>query len=327
MGQLVVAATSTPHRLSCRRSTGSSASSTTAELAYTGARPGCPERDQRDGWRVAGTGRLSRSLSHGRCRPGTHDDRRFTVAFRLTPKEDSFYELFGVSAGHLVQAAKELTNLLAVETPEDRKVVVDRMRRPRARRRRVDPRDHAQVNSSFITPFDREDIYALASHLDDCMDLMEAAVDLIVLYQIDELPDGRRHPGRGAGPDGRADRRGHAAAALDEGPRRVLDRDQPAREPGRPGLPPAAGRSCSTVTSRPSTVLKLKDVVDGARARRRRLRDGRAHGREHRGQGVLTARGAGSLWPSSSPWRWASTTRTGFTTRRTRSRRRCRPGP
>ena len=49
------------------------------------------------------------------------------MAFRLTPKEDSFYELFGVSAGHLVEAAKELTNLLAVETPEERKAVVERM--------------------------------------------------------------------------------------------------------------------------------------------------------------------------------------------------------
>src|SRR6185437_8200378 len=47
-----------------------------------------------------------------------------------------------------------------------------------------------RVNSSFITPFDREDIYALASALDDCMDEMEAAVDLIVLYRIDELPGG-----------------------------------------------------------------------------------------------------------------------------------------
>jgi len=47
-----------------------------------------------------------------------------------------------------------------------------------------------KVNSSFITPFDREDIYGLASNLDDCMDLMEAAADLIVLYRIDDLPDG-----------------------------------------------------------------------------------------------------------------------------------------
>ena len=47
-----------------------------------------------------------------------------------------------------------------------------------------------KVNSSFITPFDREDIYLLASNLDDCMDEMEAAADLIVLYQIGQLPSG-----------------------------------------------------------------------------------------------------------------------------------------
>ncbi|BFO22739.1 DUF47 family protein [Streptomyces sp. KM77-8] len=47
-----------------------------------------------------------------------------------------------------------------------------------------------QLNSSFITPFDREDIYALASSLDDIMDFMEEAVDLVVLYNIEELPKG-----------------------------------------------------------------------------------------------------------------------------------------
>jgi predicted phosphate transport protein (TIGR00153 family) len=47
-----------------------------------------------------------------------------------------------------------------------------------------------RVNSSFITPFDREDIHGLAATLDDCMDLMDAAVDLIVLYRIGELPAG-----------------------------------------------------------------------------------------------------------------------------------------
>jgi len=45
-----------------------------------------------------------------------------------------------------------------------------------------------QVNSTFITPFDREDIYALASSLDDVMDYMEETVDLINLYQVKSLP-------------------------------------------------------------------------------------------------------------------------------------------
>jgi predicted phosphate transport protein (TIGR00153 family) len=46
-----------------------------------------------------------------------------------------------------------------------------------------------QLNQTFVTPFDREDIYRLASKLDDVMDHMEAAADLVVLYDIGELPE------------------------------------------------------------------------------------------------------------------------------------------
>ena len=41
-----------------------------------------------------------------------------------------------------------------------------------------------RVNKTFVTPFDREDIYALAYGLDDVMDEMEEAVDLINLYEV-----------------------------------------------------------------------------------------------------------------------------------------------
>jgi predicted phosphate transport protein (TIGR00153 family) len=44
------------------------------------------------------------------------------------------------------------------------------------------------VNTTFVTPFDREDIYRLASDLDDVMDFMEEAVDLVLLYEVEELP-------------------------------------------------------------------------------------------------------------------------------------------
>jgi predicted phosphate transport protein (TIGR00153 family) len=111
------------------------------------------------------------------------------VGFRLTPKDSSFYDLFAVSASHLIEGAHELTKLLGVEQSE-REAVANRMRDIE---HAADESTHAimrKVNSSFITPFDREDIYGLASHLDDCMDLMEAAVDLIVLYRIGDLPEG-----------------------------------------------------------------------------------------------------------------------------------------
>ena len=111
------------------------------------------------------------------------------MGFRLTPQENSFYDLFATSASHLVVGAKELTSLLGVEHSE-REAVASRMQDIE---HAADESTHAimrKVNSSFITPFDREDIYSLASNLDDCMDLMEAAVDLIVLYRIGELPAG-----------------------------------------------------------------------------------------------------------------------------------------
>jgi predicted phosphate transport protein (TIGR00153 family) len=45
-----------------------------------------------------------------------------------------------------------------------------------------------RVNTTFVTPFDREDIYSLASGLDDVMDFMEEAVDLVLLYEVERLP-------------------------------------------------------------------------------------------------------------------------------------------
>ena len=116
-------------------------------------------------------------------------DRSPLMRFRLTPKDTSFYALFATSAEHLVEGSKELTRLLGVEHSE-REAAAARMRDIE---HAADESTHAimrKVNSSFITPFDREDIYGLASHLDDCMDLMEAAADLIVLYRIGDLPDG-----------------------------------------------------------------------------------------------------------------------------------------
>src|SRR5262245_16524282 len=45
-----------------------------------------------------------------------------------------------------------------------------------------------RANSTFVTPFDREDIYSLAAGLDDVMDFMEEAVDLVLLHDVGTLP-------------------------------------------------------------------------------------------------------------------------------------------
>jgi len=114
------------------------------------------------------------------------------VAFRLTPQENSFYDLFAKSASFLVDGARELTTILGVE-PSEREAVAARMREIEHQADEATHEIIRKVNSSFITPFDREDIHGLAANLDDCMDLMDAAVDLIVLYRIGELPAGVAH--------------------------------------------------------------------------------------------------------------------------------------
>jgi predicted phosphate transport protein (TIGR00153 family) len=109
------------------------------------------------------------------------------VRLRLTPRKDSFYPMFAASGQNLVTGARLLKDLLGA-APSDRKEIAEKMR---AAEHAGDEVTHAimrELNESFITPFDREDIYRLASSLDDVMDAMEAAVDLVVLYQIGELP-------------------------------------------------------------------------------------------------------------------------------------------
>jgi predicted phosphate transport protein (TIGR00153 family) len=109
------------------------------------------------------------------------------VRFSLRPKQNAFYPMFATSGENLVVGARLLKELLGADMAT-RRVIAEKMR---GAEHAGDEATHAimrQLNESFVTPFDREDIYRLASSLDDVMDAMEAAVDLVVLYQIEELP-------------------------------------------------------------------------------------------------------------------------------------------
>jgi predicted phosphate transport protein (TIGR00153 family) len=111
------------------------------------------------------------------------------VRLRLTPQNNIFYDLFTTSAQCLVEGTRELTAILGV-APDEREPIAKRMHELEHEADEATHEIIRKVNSSFVTPFDREDIHGLASALDDCMDMMDAAVDLIVLYRIGELPAG-----------------------------------------------------------------------------------------------------------------------------------------
>ena len=111
------------------------------------------------------------------------------MRFSLTPKDTSFYDLFSQQSAHLVKGSALLTQVLGADSDARVKLAQEMKDLEHA----ADESTHEimrKVNSSFITPFDREDIYSLASNLDDCMDHMESAVDCITLYRINQLPDG-----------------------------------------------------------------------------------------------------------------------------------------
>ena len=108
------------------------------------------------------------------------------MGLRLRPLESSFYDLFSESAAHLVDGAALLAQILDADA--DREAIAAKMREAEHQCDETTHRIVKQVNSTFITPFDREDIYSLASSLDDVMDYMDETVDLILLYGVDTLP-------------------------------------------------------------------------------------------------------------------------------------------
>ncbi|CUR55408.1 putative phosphate transport regulator [metagenome] len=108
------------------------------------------------------------------------------MGFKFRPVDSTFYDLFTEAAQHLVVGADLLAEMLAEGS--DRVDVASRMR---AAEHDADETTHAivrRVNSTFVTPFDREDIYSLASGLDDVMDMMDEAVDLVLLYEVKSFP-------------------------------------------------------------------------------------------------------------------------------------------
>jgi predicted phosphate transport protein (TIGR00153 family) len=108
------------------------------------------------------------------------------VGLRLRPVDMSFYDLFSELAAHLLEGSALLDRMLAEGA--DRAAIASEMSEAEHRADETTHRIIKRVNSTFVTPFDREDIYSLASSLDDVMDYMEETVDLVHLYGVDVLP-------------------------------------------------------------------------------------------------------------------------------------------
>jgi predicted phosphate transport protein (TIGR00153 family) len=108
------------------------------------------------------------------------------VAFRLTPRDSAFYEMFTESGRNVSDCAEVLAGLL--DPNANREAIAKTLREREHVGDSVTHRIMRQLNTSFVTPFDREDIYRLASALDDVVDAIEAAADFIVLADVGKRP-------------------------------------------------------------------------------------------------------------------------------------------
>jgi uncharacterized protein len=112
------------------------------------------------------------------------------MKLKVSQRPEVFFDLFIESAVNLRAGAEQLRNLIHEYTEVEVKA-----RRLQEREHEGDEVTHAiirRLNTTFITPMDREDIYQLATALDDVMDAIEAVGDLFVLHNIDApLPEMR----------------------------------------------------------------------------------------------------------------------------------------
>jgi len=108
--------------------------------------------------------------------------------FRLVPRDEKFFDLFEQQAVHIVSAARTLAELT-----QDFGTAEDRARHIKDLEHAGDTLTHEVVrrlNTTFVTPIDREDVYALACRLDDVLDLIDAVAGRLVLYRIGKPTDG-----------------------------------------------------------------------------------------------------------------------------------------
>ena len=108
------------------------------------------------------------------------------MRLRLTPRDTVFHDQFAVSARNIVEAAEVLQ--LIVTPGADRRALNVRMREIEHANDETTHEVLRRLRAVSVTPFDREDVYLLASRLDDVVDRLEAAADLTVLYELEELP-------------------------------------------------------------------------------------------------------------------------------------------
>jgi len=104
--------------------------------------------------------------------------------FPFIPREEKFFELFEESAHNAVKTAHSLKNLL--DTWQNVEIMISEITELEHEGDRITHQIMKELNRTFVTPFDREDIASLAHSLDDVTDFIHAAADAMLIYKVDQ---------------------------------------------------------------------------------------------------------------------------------------------
>jgi predicted phosphate transport protein (TIGR00153 family) len=105
---------------------------------------------------------------------------------RFLPRETKFFELFAELSTAMNEGARLLRSIL--QDPYDLEKRVAQMQDIEHRGDKATHAIIAKLNTTFITPFDREDIHRLASSLDDVLDFVNSAATRLIIYKITQPP-------------------------------------------------------------------------------------------------------------------------------------------
>ena len=105
----------------------------------------------------------------------------------FVPKDHSFYPLFEEDAKNLVKATELLKQMMSSTEHEDLERIQKEIKDIEHIGDVITDKAYQQLNKSFITPFDREDIHELTAHIDDVVDSINGVSRRILLYKPKKL--------------------------------------------------------------------------------------------------------------------------------------------
>jgi uncharacterized protein len=119
------------------------------------------------------------------------DTARAMARFRLTPQKHEFFELYAQASANAVEIARLLVELLD-RFPEDGAVLIGRIKEREHDGDRFTHEVVTLLNKTFVTPFDRDDMYRLAGAIDDVCDHVDEAADNLGSWGVERVPQKAR---------------------------------------------------------------------------------------------------------------------------------------